>query len=295
MTPLGALCIAAAASGAPTPTGSAGVRVGAGFASNLDHAEVPSEAASGAAWRVDADGAVGLQAGDWWGGLSLQGGYAGWPAWPALSSAAAALALPVSWSPTPRVGLGLLPRLTARWVADDARSALGPGIGGSAKVRPTRAWSVRTSLSYSWVPATEAVFDERTLRWAAGTELHPWRRTWIYGEYGLSGGPTVVYDVIPTTTTSARKTGAGGGQGGDGQGDGQGGDGKPAPVPDPVFGTDVLARQVPGLGHDVLLEVEQGFTDWSFVRVWAGWSRWSVAPAAFEGWTGGVALGVRTK
>jgi hypothetical protein len=76
------------------------------------------------------------------------------------------------------------------------------------------------------VPATEAVFDERTLRWAAGTELHPWRRTWIYGEYGLSGGPTVVYDVIPTTTTSARKTGAGGGQGGDGQGDGQGGDGK---------------------------------------------------------------------
>lgn len=284
MIPLAAL---AAHASAPTPTGSAGARIGTTLASNLDHATDTAEAANGVAWRVSADGTVGLRSGVWWGGLSVQVGYVGWPAWPTLSGANLGLALPLSWTPTPRVGVGLMPRLTARWVADEARSALGPGIGGWAKVRITRPWSARTSLSYTWVPATEAVFDERTLRWGLGTELHPWKMTWLYAEVGLSGGPTVVYLPVTTTTPTAKK---------DGDGDGQGTGKKPTPdpIPDETFGTDLVATQVQGYGPDLTLEVEQGFTDWSFVRARGGFSRWIVDPGPFDVWTLTLELGVRT-
>ncbi len=179
----------------------AGVSAGAGYDSDVNHAD-PSATAVGAGFAaLKANGGASVDLGDstnLYGGLRFDGDT--YPSYSDLSTAALGAELSLAQQLGDHVAIVLTPWVAQSWSGDPARNATTLAAQATLRVRPVRDLTVRGFYGYTHRAATDPVFSTVKNRLGAGVEWRAAPRTYLSLAGFVERGDEVFYRATTSST-----------------------------------------------------------------------------------------------
>jgi hypothetical protein len=188
----------------------AGVSAGAGYDSDLNHAD-PSVAAVGSGFAsLRANGGASLDLGgatSLYGGLRFDGEQ--YPSYSDLSTAAVGAELSLARQLGDRAAIVLTPWVAQSWAGDALRNATSLGAQATLRAKPVRDLALRGFYGYTHRDARDAAYSTDKNRIGAGVEWRVLPRTYLSLVGFVERGDEVFY----RATTAPAASGGGSGMG----------------------------------------------------------------------------------
>jgi hypothetical protein len=189
----------------------AGVSAGAGYDSDLNHADPSVDAVGSGFASLKANGGASLDVGaatSLYGGLRFDGEQ--YPSYSDLSTAAFGAELSLAQQLGDRAAIVLTPWAGQSWAGDPARNATSLGAQATLRVKPVRDLTMRAFYGYTHRDARDAAYSTDKNRVGAGAEWRVLPRTYLSLVGFVERGDEVFYRATTTTAASGGGSGMGG-------------------------------------------------------------------------------------